>query len=390
MCLGDHSHIVLRGRSKKHRLPWTKVAEPYPRKLCQLLARIACMDALGSEMTAFCGHRRIGEAKNPGPRRRHPAAKDPTILENVHLVRPETVALGKKNWDKFMVWLGDCISQDTIRCLWVVPGLMGSMLACYGKQWYADGGALYAFRHLVVYAQRTYPSLKGSLQEAWMVIAKWEELEPVIHRKPVPFPIIQAMTSLCLAWRWIRTAATILIIFHGCTRPGEVLGALRKDLVLPQDLGDDSMTKCFLRILKPKPGRRGMGRSQHATINDVQVSKFLSAVYLQVHSNSPLYPGSPSAFRFRWNALIRHLGIPQSFGLTPGSLRAGGTVHLYRKGVPIMDIMWLLRLKNLETLQHYLQEISTEVTMVELPCNCRLLIRTLAFFSEAFLSAIQL
>ena len=42
-------------------------------------------------------------------------------------------------------------------------------------------------------------------------------------------------------------------------------------------------------------------------------------------------------------------------------------MHLYRSGTPILDILWALRLKNVETLQHYLQEISTQITMVDLP-----------------------
>eukprot|EP00438_Fugacium_kawagutii_P024531 Skav231382 [mRNA] locus=scaffold1586:905940:907367:- [translate_table: standard] len=390
LCAGNHRHIVLRGRSKKHGIAWTKVAEPYPRGLCRLLARAVCSHALDLDMVAFCGHRRIGEAKNPGPRRRFPQAKDPLQLDGVQLIRPETVALGKMHWDKFLNWLGSNLDEATISSLWVIPGLMGSMMAAYGRFWYGEGGALYAFRHMVVYGQRSYPSLKGSLQEAWVIIAKWEEPEPVQHRKPIPFLVIQAMSSLCLQWKWFRTLAVILITFHGCMRPGEVLTATRRDLVLPVDLDDETSCKCFLRISKPKPGRRGMGRSQHATINDPVVSSFLTMVFRDLRGTQALYPGSSAAFRTRWNALLRSLRIPTAFGLTPGSLRAGGTVYLYRLGYPIMDILWLLRLKNLETLQHYLQEISTEVTMVDLPSGSWMLIRNLAAISSALFSTFQL
>ena len=36
--------------------------------------------------------------------------------------------------------------------------------------------------------------------------------------------------------------------------------------------------------------------------------------------------------------------------------------------------MWRLRLRHIETLQHYLQEVSTDVTMFDLPTNSRVLI----------------
>lgn len=311
LCLGNHKHIVLRGRSSKHRMSWTKVAEPYPRPLCRVLAKSICQMALGHEDVCFCGHKRIGEAKNPGPRRRCPDRKDPEELENVQLIRPQTVALGKFHWNKFQEWLRGHFDDSTIQCMWVAPGLLGSMMAAYGKFWYSEGGPLYAYRHMLVYAQRSFPSLKGKIQEAWNVVAKWEELEPVVHRRPVPYPLIQAMAFLCVRWKWIKMAATILITFHGCTRPGEVLCAKRGHLVLPQDLGDPNSSKCYLKICKPKPGRRGMGRTQHATIDDVLISSFLTRVYGNAKSGEPLYPGSPSAFRFRWNALLKALGVPQ-------------------------------------------------------------------------------
>ena len=74
------------------------------------------------------------------------------------------------------------------------------------------------------------------------------------------------------------------------------------------------------------------------------------------------------------------------YSLTPGCLRAGGTVELYRQGMQIMDILWSLRLKNLETLQHYLQEISTQVTMIDLPWEFRSGILNLAKIFQHFIS----
>ena len=35
------------------------------------------------------------------------------------------------------------------------------------------------------------------------------------------------------------------------------------------------------------------------------------------------------------------------------------------------EILWALRLKHVETLQHYLQEIATQITMIDLPLETR-------------------
>ena len=43
ICKGGHQHRVLRGRSATHKLPWTKVAEPYPKGLCDYLAWSCCV-----------------------------------------------------------------------------------------------------------------------------------------------------------------------------------------------------------------------------------------------------------------------------------------------------------------------------------------------------------
>lgn len=271
---------------------------------------------------------------------------------------------------QFRCWLSLNFSAEEVGRFFVVPTLLGYMLAAYGKHLYAKGDALYTFRHLVVYIQREFPGFRGSTQPAWDVIQRWEELEPVEHRRPLPFAMMCAMVSLCIGWGWLRIGAIILIGFHGCCRPGEVLRAVRSQLVLPCDLGLSSGPG-YLRVQKPKPGRRGMGRTQHAKTNDEEVVRFLSFVHGQDLPDAFLYSGNSAAFRLRWNKLLLALAIPASAMLTPAGLRAGGTVELYRRGTPILDILWALRLKNVETLQHYLQEIATQITMVDLPIDAR-------------------
>ena len=321
LCKRNHKHILLRGRAKGQKASWTKLAEPYPRALCSVLAHASCSD-LGlyngpSTLCCRCAHRRIGEAKNPGPRKKDTRPKDPLDLDNVELIRPETVAIGQGQWDSFRRWAVDLIGMRGFDNLWLAPGLMGTTLAGYGRHWYGMGGALSSYRHLIVYVQRTWPSTKGHLQDAWSVVSKWEELEPVEHRRPLPRAMVEAMCSLCLQWGWIRVASVILLTFHACARPGEVLCSPRANLILPDDIDEAAGSPCFLRVSKPKPGRRGMGRVQHCKVTDRCVSIFLSRVFHLVRGHEYIYPGSSSAFRYRWNYVIAEAAGPFSHSSDP-------------------------------------------------------------------------
>ena len=74
-CRWGAQHIPLRGRSSFHRMSWTRVAQAYPRTLCKTLGFSLSLatgkvpDKRGFDGSRFarCCHRRIGEAKNPGP-----------------------------------------------------------------------------------------------------------------------------------------------------------------------------------------------------------------------------------------------------------------------------------------------------------------------------------
>ena len=389
LCNRQHNHVILRGRSRQKKISMTKLAEPYPKGLCFMLAWAICADLnvlkSGASFSCRCDHRSIGEAKNPGPRQQKPATRDPRRLDQVEMVRPETVAIGSAAWDSFAEWIKESMGQSVLQSCWLVPSLMGSIMGHYGRHVYESGGALFRFRHLVVYAQRMHPGFRGHLQPAWNLINRWEELEPVVHRRPLPLRMVQAMISLALFWNWTRVACVIMIAFFGCCRPGEVLQAKRRHLVFPVDLAQTS-GPMFLRISKPKPGRRGMGRVQHAKTSQESIVSFLETVFSGMHGNQPVYPGSAGAFRTRWNKLMTSLEVPLSTGLTPGGLRAGGTVNLYREGTPIMDILWALRLKNVETLQHYLQEISTQITMFDLSPAAKVSIGAFADFFHFALS----
>ena len=63
-------------------------------------------------------------------------------------------------------------------------------------------------------------------------------------------------------------------------------------------------------------------------------------------------------YRKRWDKLLRALGIPADFHLTPGGLRGGGAVAAYRRGDQVSEIQWRMRLQHVGTLAFYLQEVA--------------------------------
>lgn len=107
-CRGGHSHVHLKGYSAKHRRAWTKVAEPYPRGLNKLLAYSLAEKYLPAAEKLVLdfggmrlGHRRVGEAKNPGPT----ATAQLFSLEEVALVSRSTQKLQRQVLDEFDLWM---------------------------------------------------------------------------------------------------------------------------------------------------------------------------------------------------------------------------------------------------------------------------------------------
>lgn len=378
LCRCTSGHVVLRGRCKERKVNFTKLAESYPRKLCKTLAaafaqdlgavpgrRLLCIDDC-----AKCGGLRIGEAANPGPRRpadaRHTRSER---LEDVDLLEPQTVAMRARFWKSFAGWLQEEVGDAVFETVVSNPLLFVKSLESYGHLEFAAGTPLYYFRQLLAHVQREFPLTKPHMSLAWRVVSKWELLEPVQHRPPIPEPLVLAMCSLAMSWNWPLFAAVTLTCFYGICRIGEVLTAQRGSLLTPVDLLSEDKV-LYLKISKPKTRKRGPS-VQYSTVSEHAVVGFLVAVWQDCVPKSPLYPSSPSNFRRRWDAILRMLGVQSWRRITPGSLRGGGCVAAHRKGMAIHDLLWKMRLQHTKTLGFYLQETTAESVLPALTKDCR-------------------
>ena len=355
-CAGGHEHLILRGRSKKHKMAWTAVAESYPLGVCRELAMAVADAAASADRTvSSCvldAGKRIGEARVPGPARRRPVRLG--SLFDVELVEQNTVRLRVHIWDTFKLWLREALSESAVSALFSCAQLLALVLRDYADILYQTGASLGSYRQLLAHSQKIMPLLRPHLKPAWDMVSRWEELEPVVRRTPLLEVILQAMVGIALALRWRCWAAVTLATFYAIARPGELLHARRRNVLTPLDLLEPEHSWIYIKIDKPKSRRRG-AKVQHIKLCEPAVVTFLERTWQALGPQELLYPGSPGVYRRRWDRILQILGAPTALGLTPASLRAGGAVTAFRKGTAVSDLLWRMRLQSLATLEYYLQ-----------------------------------
>ncbi len=395
LCGGGHSHVVLRGRSSAHRMSWTRVAQTYPKALC---IRIA--EAMGKEAElvktskrplhtcAHCSHSRIGEAKNPGPRLPGNVRRDPRTLVDAPLVGTQTLALQERIWRDFSSWLASRLSEEAQEQVFLFAPLGVQVVKSYGVYLFSQGKGLYEFRHLLVLLQQRFPLMRPVMQPAWQLVSKWEEVQPVTHRRPLPEILYKAMFSLAVFWKWTRFAGTLLLGMESIARVGELLKAYRSDMVLPSDMFECERNMLFLKVRSPKTLRRGKGRVQHLRVESPSAIKALEFIFGGLDDFLPLFPGSAAIFRDRWNRLLNALGLPLHSRPFPGGIRGGAAIMAYQRGVAIPEIMWKMRLVSITTLESYIQELAAESFMTTLPDRTKRRIRSSASFFNVALQSL--
>lgn len=382
LCLKNHVHVALRGHCKSKGVLYTKLAEPYPRGVCEILAWATLADTgllperrkLDLVACAREAHARFGEAANPGPRSRA-WARSNVWLADVELLEPATVKLRGRVWKEFTEWLAANFEGALFeQWLKVSPLLVVSAFVAYGNYLFGAGGSLNDLRQLLAHSQKTFPQLRPYMTQAWDTVTRWEVQEPIQHRPPLPEPILAAMVALALSWKWPRWSAVTLACFYSVSRIGELLKVKRKHVLTPRDLLQTELV-LYIRFEAPKTRRRG-ARIQYSTVKEPDVVRFLCAIWDSLSPNELLYPGSQSSYRGRWDAILRKLEIEKRHQLTPGGLRGGGAVALHRRGLALVDLMWAMRLQHSQTLAFYLQETSAVSLLPALPEPVRHRIQT--------------
>lgn len=382
LCQCRQAHLPLRGYSSFHKTSWTKVAEPYPRGVARLLATALCAQAgwcdnrkLNISGCCRCGSLRVGEATNPGPARGFQRGS----LEELPGISAETLALESRLLQEFLTWCNASLTHRSAEDIFaVVPQFAAQTLRSYGDLWFQQGKSLSNFRHLVISVQRWRPELKPFLFPAWELIRRWELQEPVSHRPPLPEGIVKAFVVAGWNFGWYDWCGITLLSFYGFGRLGEVIRCRRFDLILPGDTFDEEHPAVYLQLRFFKSLFRQGSRVQHMKIRDPTAVKLISVIFGELSSDQRLFEGTADQYRRRWNFLLQIFNIPSSLRLTPGGLRGGAAVRAYREGMPISQILWLMRLRNITTLEFYLQEVGSLTILSKLPTSSRESLRRIA------------
>jgi hypothetical protein len=299
-----------------------------------------------------------------------------TDITEVIFVDPPTEQKQLKQISMFTDWLALAGISASLLQLLECPTALGALLRQFGVDSYRKGSSRYYFALLVTGLGRLHPILKGvPLAPCWDILHAWDWLQPVKHRPPLPKALYRAMIAVALCLGWIRWAGCLMIAFFGITRIGEVLKAARQHLVLPCDTLDDDSLRVLLEIPDPKSKRFGE-RVQHTRITQEAEVSFIIKVFGSLSPEERLFPGSQSAFRSRWDRILLKLDIPKTLKFTPACVRGGGCVAAFESGLAITDLMWLMRVRNQETLSHYLQEVAAATHLKFLSASSKDAVKT--------------
>ena len=220
-CCCERPHLQLRGKCPKTGVNYTKLAEPYPSGVANIIAVGMLVDTgllpqrrkLDVNLCArHCGEV-IGEASHPGPARRK-YERDGDLLD-VSLLEPATISLRARVWEQFHSWVLLRVDERSFQWLTTQPRLFVAMLVNYGHEAFRSGTPLHYYRQLLAHVQREYPEVKIQLAPGWETVSKWELMEPVQHRPPFPEPLLEAVLVLAVKWGWKTWAGCTALLFWG-------------------------------------------------------------------------------------------------------------------------------------------------------------------------------
>ena len=287
--------------------------------------------------------------RNPGPLSRGP-------LDLKTGFAPATAQRMERCLNLFKSWVESDLAISWLQLCQDLEALILA-LRCYGLHCFETGLPRYQFVYAITAVQDQWPQSKPYMGMVWQVDRKWQIHEPGMCRSVLPPAVIRASVCLAVLWDWNIWAGLVLLGFAAMLHPSEMLNLYRKDLIFPGDVAFDT-SSLYVRVRDPKTAR--FARRQHSRVDDTGIIQVTEALFSGLQGDDKLYPGSMSAFRRQWNAIMQRLGVPYQQagqGATPGVLRGSGATYFYHQTEDLSWVAWRGRWARQRTLEFYLQEV---------------------------------
>lgn len=130
-------------------------------------------------------------------------------------------------------------------------------------------------------------------------------LKPSTQQENIGRSLNLMVGSLALYRGWPLEAAVVSMTWS-LVRVGEVVSAVRKDLVLPEDSAP-GINYILLKIHEPKTRGRG-AKHQSARIEPTGIVRLVTAVFRRHSPSRRLWPFSAQTLRRRFNQLLAGVG----------------------------------------------------------------------------------
>jgi len=250
------------------------------------------------------------------------------------------------------------------------------VLEKYGRALHAAGRPYGHYSETINGVVGKKQCLRRQVQAAWDLAYGWLRQEPPIHHLALPWQALLAILSTALCWGWTRVAGIVALSWGGLTRIGEAMQALRRQLVLPSDLGW-SVPYALLEISEPKT-RFSAARHQSARLDQPELLRVIELAFRKLRPDQKLWPMSGQTMRVRFQKLLEATGM-SSFpsgmrGLDLGSLRAGGASWLLLTSEDSELTRRRGRWVTHRVMEIYVQEISSLQFLPNLPQQIKQLI----------------
>lgn len=235
------------------------------------------------------------------------------------------------------------------------------LLVRYGRDLFKAGRTYNQFAETINELTSRKPQLRRLVQSAWDLGYTWRKVEPSVHHIAMPAVVLMSVLSTCLAWGWSRLAGCFALMWGGLLRPGELINAMRYDLLLPEDV-QSLMPFCILSIKEPKT-RFSNARHQSAKVDVPELLQVIRLAFRDLPDGASLWPYSAQTLRLRLKQVLTALKLQSesshdSRALDLGSFRAGGATFIIQTTEDGELLQRRGRWANRKMCEIYVQEVS--------------------------------